>query len=78
VFREFAVVTVGLEANASYEVEHHWNAALNVGIRRDQVEQLRALETVDYFNAEERSVIRLAKEMTLDGRVSDATSFLGP
>jgi hypothetical protein len=33
---------------------------------------------VDYFNAEERSVIRLAKEMTLDGRVSDATSFLRP
>ena len=29
VFRELAVVTVGLEANASYEVDHHWNAALN-------------------------------------------------
>jgi len=82
VFRELAVVTVGLEANASYEVDHHWNAALNAGVRREQLEQLRAFETVDCFNAEERSVIRLAKEMTLDGRVSDATwaatSFLGP
>jgi alkylhydroperoxidase family enzyme len=69
VFRELAVVTVGLEANASYEVDHHWNAALNAGVRREQLEQLRAFETVDCFNAEERSVIRLAKEMTLDGRV---------
>ena len=81
VFRELAVVTVGLEANASYEVDHHWNAALNAGVRREQLEQLRAFETVDCFKAEERSVIRLAKEMTLDGRVSDATwaatSFLG-
>jgi alkylhydroperoxidase family enzyme len=82
VFRELAVVTVGLEANASYEVDHHWNAALNAGVRREQLEQLRAFETVDCFNAEERSVIRLAKEITLDGRVSDATwaatAFLGP
>jgi hypothetical protein len=78
VFREFVVVNVGLEANASCEVDHHWNAALNASIRREQVEQLRAIEMVDYFNAEERSVIRLAKEMTLDGRVSDATSFLRP
>jgi alkylhydroperoxidase family enzyme len=82
VFRELAVVTVGLEANASYEVDHHWNAALNAGVRREQLEQLRAFETVDCFNAEERSVIRLAKEITRDGRVSDATwagtAFLGP
>jgi hypothetical protein len=35
--------------------------------RREQLEQLRAFETVDCFTAEERSVIRLAKEMTLDG-----------
>jgi alkylhydroperoxidase family enzyme len=82
VFRELAVVTVGLETNASYEVDHHWNAALNAGVRRQQLEQLRAFETADCFNNEERSVIRLAKEMTLDGRVSDATwagtSFLRP
>jgi alkylhydroperoxidase family enzyme len=81
VFRELAVVTVGLETNASYEVDHHWNAALNAGVQREQLEQLRAFETVDCFNAEERSVVRLAMEMTLDGRVSDATwaatSFLG-
>jgi alkylhydroperoxidase family enzyme len=42
---------------------------------------LRAFETADCFNNEERSAIRLAKEITLDGRVSDATwagtSFLG-
>jgi alkylhydroperoxidase family enzyme len=82
VFRELAVVTVGLETNASYEVDHHWNAALNAGVRPEQLEQLRAFETADCFNNEERSVIRLAKEITRDGRVSDATwagtAFLGP
>src|SRR6266478_8126350 len=26
VFRELAVVTVGIVANAPYEVDHHWNA----------------------------------------------------
>ena len=81
VFRELAVVTVGIETNAPYEVDHHWNAALNAGVRREQLEHLRAFETADCFNAEERSVIRLAKEVTQDGRVSDATwaatSFLG-
>ncbi|MEA2732191.1 MAG: hypothetical protein QOF70_6666, partial [Acetobacteraceae bacterium] len=45
VFRELAVVTVGLETNASYEVDHHWNAALNAGVRREQLERLRAFET---------------------------------
>jgi alkylhydroperoxidase family enzyme len=33
VFRELAVVTVGLETDAQYEVEHHWNAALRAGVR---------------------------------------------
>lgn len=81
VFRELAVVTVGLETDAPYEVDHHWNAALKAGVRREQLEQLRAFETADCFNGEERAVIRLAKEMTQIGRVSDATwaatSFLG-
>ena len=70
-----------LRRHAPYEVDHHWNAALNAGVRREQLEHLGAFETADCFNAEESSVIRLAKEVTQDGRVSDATwaatSFLG-
>src|SRR5437879_5085665 len=35
VFREIAVVAVGLETDAPYEVEHHRNAALAAGVRRE-------------------------------------------
>src|SRR3984957_6736255 len=34
-FRELAVVTVGLETDASYEVVHHRNAALAAGVQRE-------------------------------------------
>jgi alkylhydroperoxidase family enzyme len=81
IYRELAVVTVGLETNASYEVDHHWNAALRAGVRREQLERLREFETADCFNEEERAVVRLAKEATSVGPVSDATwkatAFLG-
>ncbi|MFL9912830.1 carboxymuconolactone decarboxylase family protein [Paraburkholderia fungorum] len=81
VFRELAVVTVGIVANASYEVDHHWNAALSAGVRREQLESLQDFEESEHFTAEERAVIRLAREVSLDGHVKDstwdATAFLG-
>jgi alkylhydroperoxidase family enzyme len=81
VFRELAVVTVGLETGATYEVEHHRNAALAAGIRREQLDRLRDFETADCFTAQERAVIRLAKEVTVGGRARDTTwealDFLG-
>jgi alkylhydroperoxidase family enzyme len=81
VFRELAVVTVGLQTDAPYEVSHHWNAALSAGVRKEQLELLRKFETADCFTNEERAVIRLAKAVTVGGKVSnevwDATSFLG-
>ncbi|MFM0032848.1 carboxymuconolactone decarboxylase family protein [Paraburkholderia madseniana] len=82
VFRELAVVTVGIVANAPYEVDHHWNAALGAGVRREQLESLQDFEESKHFTAEERAVIRLAREVTLEGHVDDstwdATAFLGP
>jgi alkylhydroperoxidase family enzyme len=81
VFRELAVVTVGLETGAEYEAEHHRNAALRAGVRREQLEHLRDFETASCFTEQERAVTRLAKEVTLAGKVSDSTwkaaSFLG-
>jgi alkylhydroperoxidase family enzyme len=81
VFRELAVVTVGLETDASYEVEHHRNAALAAGVRRQQLERLREFETADCFTQQERAVIRYATEATRHCGVPDATwenlSFLG-
>jgi alkylhydroperoxidase family enzyme len=81
VFRELAVVTVGLETGATYELEHHRNAALAAGVRSEQLEHLLAFETADCFTEQERAVIRLAKETTVSGRVQDGTwnavGFLG-
>jgi len=81
VFRELAVVTVGLETDATYEVDHHWNAALREGVRREQLERLREFETADCFTDDERAVIRLARDVTTTGKISDAvwnaTGFLG-
>jgi alkylhydroperoxidase family enzyme len=82
VFRELAVVTVGIVANAPYEVDHHWNAALGAGVRREQLESLQDFEESECFTAEERAVIRLAREVSLEGHVKDSTwdaaAFLGP
>ena len=82
VFRELAVVTVGIVANAPYEVDHHWNAALGAGVRREQLESQHDFEETECFTAEERAVIRLAREVSLEGHVKDSTwdaaAFLGP
>ena len=62
-------------------MDHHWNAALTRGVRREQLEQLRDFETADCFNDEERAVIRLAKDMTQAGESATPSgtrlSFLG-
>jgi alkylhydroperoxidase family enzyme len=74
-------VTVGLETGATYEAEHHRNAALAAGVRREQLDHLPEFETADCFTDQERAVIRLAKEVTVGGRASAATwealAFLG-
>jgi alkylhydroperoxidase family enzyme len=68
-------------ANAPYEVDHHWNAALSAGVRREQLESLDDFEESECFTAEERAVIRFAREVSLEGRVKDntwdAAGFLG-
>jgi alkylhydroperoxidase family enzyme len=64
VSRELAVVTVGLETDASLEVEHHRNAALAAGIRPEQLQRLREFETADCFTEQERAAIPYAKEAT--------------
>jgi alkylhydroperoxidase family enzyme len=81
VFRELAVVTVGLVADAPYETDHHWNAALHAGVRQEQLETLGDFETASCFTEQERAVIRLANQVTVTGKVTDsaweALSFLG-
>ena len=71
--RELALMTVGRIADAEYEFVHHWNIALGVGVRRDQLEQLADFERSPAFDQHERAVMRYAAEVTANIKVSDAT-----
>lgn len=72
-FRELGVLMVGLVTKCDYEFDHHWNAALAAGLRREQLENLASFETSSLFDDKERSVLRFAKESTETGEVADAT-----
>ena len=71
--RELALMTVGRLTGAEYEFTHHWNIALKVGVRRDQLEQLADYAASPGFNDQERAVMRYAEEATRNVRVSDLT-----
>ena len=71
--RELALMTVGRIAGAEYEFVHHWNIALGVGVRRDQLEQLAEFERSSVFTRQERAVMRYAAEVTTGIKVSDRT-----
>ena len=71
--RELALMTVGRLTGAEYEFTHHWNIALKVGVRRDQLEQLADYAASPAFNDQERAVMRYAEEATRNVRVSDLT-----
>jgi alkylhydroperoxidase family enzyme len=71
--RELAIMTVALVTGASYEFNHHWNSALDAGVRREQLEQLAEAETSDAFDERERAIVRYAREATLSLTVSDQT-----
>jgi alkylhydroperoxidase family enzyme len=71
--RELALMTVGRVTGAEYEFVHHWNIALRVGVRREQLEQLADYAASPVFNPQERAVIRYADETTRNVRVSETT-----
>ena len=64
---------VGLVTRSAYEFDHHWNAALQAGVKREQLESLAQFETSPHFDDQERAVLRYAREATETGVVSDAT-----
>jgi alkylhydroperoxidase family enzyme len=71
--RELALLTLGRLTGADYEFVHHWNIALRAGVRREQLEQLAEFEKSQAFDAQERSVMRYAAEVTTGVKVSDHT-----
>jgi len=71
--RELALLTVGHLTGAHYEFVHHWNMALRLGVRREQLDQLANFESSGEFNPQERAVMRYAAEATREVKVSDST-----
>src|SRR6478735_328881 len=72
-YRELGIVMVGLITKSDYEFDHHWNSALQAGVKHAQLENLAQFETSPYFNDQERAVLRYAKEATETGVVNDST-----
>ena len=72
-YRELGIVMVGLISKSDYEFDHHWNAALQAGVKHAQLESLAQFETSPHFGDQERAVLRYAKEATESGVVSDST-----
>ena len=71
--RELALLTVGRRTGAEYEFVLHWNRALRLGVRRQQVAQLAHFASSADFNQDERAVMRYAAEATSNVKVGDAT-----
>jgi alkylhydroperoxidase family enzyme len=71
-YRELGIVMVGLITKSDYEFDHHWNAALQAGVKHAQLENLAQFETSSHFDDQERAVLRYAKEATETGVVSDS------
>jgi alkylhydroperoxidase family enzyme len=71
--RELALMTVGRLTGADYEFVHHWNMALRIGVKREQLEQLGDYAASPVFDDHERAVMRYADEATRNVRVSELT-----
>jgi alkylhydroperoxidase family enzyme len=72
-YRELSVLMVGLVTGSEYEFQHHRNEALELGLPREQLENLAVFETSAHFDDDARAVLRFAKEVTLSAVVSDRT-----
>jgi alkylhydroperoxidase family enzyme len=71
--RELALLTVGRLTGADYEFVHHWNMALRLGVKREQLEQLEIFESSSEFSQDERAVMRYAAEATTSIEINDTT-----
>jgi alkylhydroperoxidase family enzyme len=73
--REIAILVVGYLARVDYEWSHHVKIGKAAGVSHGDIEQLiaRVEGRADTLDAEARAVVDAAREMTVDGQVSDAT-----
>ena len=76
-FMELAICVVAVLNGADYEFAHHEPLYAAAGAKRAQLDALPGLANpaadLSAFNAAERIVIRLTRELTLDAAVTDPT-----
>jgi len=71
--RELAILTVGHLTKSVYEVAHHQSHGLKAGLTQAQLDAVPDFEASALYSAEEKAVMALAKESTLNVEVSDST-----
>ena len=73
--RELAILQVGWLAKSPYEWSHHVKIGYDFGVSEDDIRNLIAeTDGTDTDLAPiDKAVLRAAREMTLDGKVADAT-----
>jgi alkylhydroperoxidase family enzyme len=71
--RELAILTVGHLAQSVYEVAHHQSHGLKAGLTQEQLDAVPSFEVSALYSAQEKAVMALAKESTLNVAVSDRT-----
>ena len=71
--RELAILTVGHLTKSVYEVAHHQSHGLKAGLTQEQLDAVPSFEMSALYSAQEKAVMALAKESTLNVAVSDRT-----
>jgi len=70
--RELAIMVVATLTHAEYEFVHHWQPAIEAGVTAEQIEAIAQGSDAALFDTKDQAIIDLAREMTLNIRVSDS------
>lgn len=75
--QELAICAVAILTDAAYEYHHHAPEFLRTGGTQEELDALRLLKNKDdqliYFDANDRAILKLVREMTVFVHVNDTT-----
>ncbi len=73
--RELAILAIGYVADADYVISRHTKIGRDVGLSEDDIRAAKAITkgVDDVSDPPTRAVLRVAREMALDGGASDET-----
>jgi alkylhydroperoxidase family enzyme len=73
--REMVILTVGVLTHSPYEFSHHVKVGLDFGLVDEDIRDVisEAREMTSALDDRDRLVVRAAREVTLDGRISSPT-----